>query len=99
MRSRSSNRPSGIGQSTMRDACDASTQIHGPFKIKGSVAHDLCALPKGHALRNVSDYAWYNSNCWVDLFPKLALRVLRNVKFTGDTDFLKQNWRTLKFGF
>ena len=75
------------------------TQIHGPFKIKGSVAHDLCALPKGHALRNVSDYAWYNSNCWVDLFPKLALRVLRNVKFTGDTDFLKQNWRTLKFGF
>jgi len=75
------------------------TQIHGPFKIKGSVAHDLCALPKGHALRNVTDYAWYNSNCWVDLFPKLALRVLRNVKFTGDTDFLKQNWRTLKFGF
>jgi len=75
------------------------TQIHGPFKIKGSVAHDLCALPKGHALRNVSDYAWYNSNCWVDLFPKLALRVLRNVKFTGDTDFLKKNWRTLKFGF
>lgn len=75
------------------------TQIHGPFKIKGSVAHDLCALPKGHALRNVTDYAWYNSNCWVDLFPKLALRVLRNVKFTGDTEFLKKNWKTLKFGF
>jgi len=75
------------------------TQIHGPFKIKGSVAHDLCALPKGHALRNVSDYAWYNSNCWVDLFPKLALRVLRNVKYTGDRDFLKKNWRILKFGF
>jgi non-lysosomal glucosylceramidase len=75
------------------------TQIRDAFKIKGSVAHDLGALPKGHALRNVSDYAWYNNNYWVDLFPKLALRVLRNVKFTGDTDFLKKNWRTLKFGF
>jgi uncharacterized protein (DUF608 family) len=75
------------------------TQIRDAFKIKGSVAHDLGALPKGHALRNVSDYAWYNNNYWVDLFPKLALRVLRNVKFLGDTDFLKKNWRTLKFGF
>jgi non-lysosomal glucosylceramidase len=35
----------------------------------------------------------------VDLFPKLATRVLRNVKFLGDTDFLKRNWKTLKFGF
>jgi non-lysosomal glucosylceramidase len=35
----------------------------------------------------------------VDLFPKLATRVLRNVKFTGNTDFLKKNWKTLKFGF
>ena len=59
------------------------TQIRDAFKIKGSVAHDLGALPKGHALRNVSDYAWYNNNYWVDLFPKLALRVLRNVKFLG----------------
>jgi uncharacterized protein (DUF608 family) len=75
------------------------TQIRDAFKIKGSVAHDLGAMPKGHALRNVSDYAWYNNNYWVDLFPKLALRVLRNVKFIGDTDFLKKNWRTLKFGF
>jgi len=25
--------------------------------VKGSVAHDVGALPKGHALRNVSDYA------------------------------------------
>jgi non-lysosomal glucosylceramidase len=75
------------------------TQIRGPFKIKGSVAHDLGALPKGHALRNVSDYAWYNNNYWVDLFPKLALRVFRNVKFLQDTDFLKKNWDTLKFGF
>jgi uncharacterized protein (DUF608 family) len=75
------------------------TQIRDTFKVKGSVAHDLGALPKGHALRNVSDYAWYNNNYWVDLFPKLALRVLRNVKFLGDTGFLKKNWETLKFGF
>jgi non-lysosomal glucosylceramidase len=75
------------------------TQIRDAFKIKGSVAHDVGALPKGHALRNVSDYAWYNNNYWVDLFPKLALRVLRNVKFLDDVDFLKKNWKTLKFGF
>ncbi len=75
------------------------TQIRDAFKVKGSVAHDLGALPKGHALRNVSDYAWYNNNYWVDLFPKLATRVLRNVKFTGNIDFLKKNWETLKFGF
>jgi uncharacterized protein (DUF608 family) len=35
----------------------------------------------------------------VDLFPKLALRVLRNVKFLGDVNFLRRNWDTLKFGF
>lgn len=75
------------------------TQIRDAFKVKGSVAHDLGALPKGHALRNVSDYAWYNNNYWVDLFPKLAIRVLRNVKFLGDVDFLRKNWETLKFGF
>ncbi|MFA5784971.1 MAG: GH116 family glycosyl hydrolase [Phycisphaerae bacterium] len=75
------------------------TQIWDEFKVKGSVAHDLGALPKGHALRNVSDYAWYNNNYWVDLFPKLATRVLRNVKFMGNTEFLKKNWKTLKFGF
>jgi len=75
------------------------TQIRDAFKVKGSVAHDVGAMPKGHALRNVSDYAWYNNNYWVDLFPKLATRVLRNVKFLGDTDFLKRNWKTLKFGF
>ena len=74
------------------------TQIRDAFKTKGSVAHDLGAMPKGHPLRNVSDYAWYNNNYWVDLFPKLMMRVLRNVKFTGDLDFLKQNWATLKFG-
>ena len=75
------------------------TQIWDAFKVKGSAAHDLGALPKGHALRNVSDYAWYNNNYWIDLFPKLATRVLRNVKFTGNIDFLKKNWDTLKFGF
>ena len=74
------------------------TQIRDAFKVKGSVAHDVGALPKGHALRNVSDYAWYNNNYWVDLFPKLVMRVLRNVKFTGDFEFLKKNWETLKFG-
>lgn len=75
------------------------TQIKDAFKVKGSVAHDLGALPKGHALRNVSDYAWYNNNYWVDLFPKLATRVLRNIKFIGNTAFLKKNWKTLKYGF
>jgi uncharacterized protein (DUF608 family) len=76
----------------------ALTQIRDAFKTKGSVAHDVGAMPKGHPLRNVSDYAWYNNNYWVDLFPKLMMRVLRNVKFTGDVDFLKKNWETLKFG-
>jgi uncharacterized protein (DUF608 family) len=77
---------------------ESMTQIRDAFKTRGSVAHDLGAMPKGHPLRNVSDYAWYNNNYWVDLFPKLAMRVLRNVKFTGDLDFLRQNWETLKFG-
>jgi len=75
------------------------TQIYDQIKVKGAVSHDVGALPKGHPLRNVSEYSWYNDNYWVDLFPKLATRVLRNVKFTGDTDFLKVNWKTLKFGF
>lgn len=74
------------------------TQIRDAFKVKGSVAHDVGALPKGHALRNVSDYAWYNNNTWVDLFPKLAMRVLRDVKFLGDDELLRKNWETLKFG-
>jgi non-lysosomal glucosylceramidase len=74
------------------------TQVRDAFKVKGSVAHDVGAMPKGHPLRNVSDYAWYNNNYWVDLFPKLVMRVLRNVKFTGDIEFLRSNWETLKFG-
>jgi hypothetical protein len=75
------------------------THIKAPTKIKGSVSHDLGAMTFGTPLRNISEYAWYNTNYWIDLFPKLALRVLRNVKYTGDTDFLKKNWDTLKFGF
>jgi len=74
------------------------TQIRDDFKTKGSVAHDVGMMPKGHPLRNVSDYAWYNNNYWVDLYPKLMMRVLRNVKFTGDMEFLRSNWETLKFG-
>jgi uncharacterized protein (DUF608 family) len=75
------------------------TQIYDQIKIKGSVSHDVGHMAKGHPLRNTSEYSWYNDNYWVDLFPKLATRVLRNVKFTGDTEFLKKNWKTLKFGF
>ncbi len=75
------------------------THIKAATKIKGSVSHDLTALTFGNPMRNKSEYAWYNTNYWIDLFPKLALRVLRNVKYTGDTVFLKDNWKTLKFGF
>jgi uncharacterized protein (DUF608 family) len=75
------------------------THIKAPIKIKGSVSHDLGAMTFGTPLRNISEYAWYNTNYWNDLFPKLALRVLRNVKYLGDTEFLKKNWDTLKFGF
>jgi hypothetical protein len=75
------------------------THIKAPTKIKGSLSHDLTALTFGNPMRNISEYAWYNTNYWIDLFPKLSLRVLRNVKYTGDIDFLKKNWETLKFGF
>jgi uncharacterized protein (DUF608 family) len=75
------------------------THIRAATKIKGSVSHDLTALTFGNPMRNKSEYAWYNTNYWIDLFPKLALRVLRNIKYTGDTNYLKKNWKTLKFGF
>jgi uncharacterized protein (DUF608 family) len=75
------------------------TQIWDYVKLKGSVSHDVGAMPKGHPLRGTSDYAWYNDNYWVDLFPKLVTRVLRDAKYLGDTDFVKRNWQTLKFGF
>jgi uncharacterized protein (DUF608 family) len=75
------------------------THIKAPTKIKGSVSHDLTALTFGNPMRNKSEYAWYNTNYWIDLFPKIALRVLRNVKYLGDINYLKKNWKTLKFGF
>ncbi|MGD0351157.1 MAG: GH116 family glycosyl hydrolase [Verrucomicrobiota bacterium] len=75
------------------------THIKAARKIKGSVSHDLGAMTFGTPLRNISEYAWYNTNYWNDLFPKLALRVLRNVKYLRDMEFLKKNWNTLKFGF
>jgi uncharacterized protein (DUF608 family) len=75
------------------------THVKAATKIKGSVSHDLTALTFGNPMRNKSEYTWYNNNYWIDLFPKIALRVLRNVKYTGDIDFLKKNWETLKFGY
>ena len=75
------------------------THVKAATKIKGSVSHDLTALTFGNPMRNKSEYTWYNTNYWIDLFPKIALRVLRNVKYTGDMDFLKKNWETLKFGY
>ncbi len=75
------------------------TQIWDHVKLKGSVSHDVGAMPKGNPLRGTSDYAWYNDNYWVDLFPKLVTRVLRDTKFLGDVNFVKRNWQTLKFGF
>jgi uncharacterized protein (DUF608 family) len=75
------------------------THVKAATKIKGSVSHDLTALTFGNPMRNKSEYTWYNNNYWIDLFPKIALRVLRNVKYAADFDFLKKNWETLKFGF
>lgn len=75
------------------------THIKAPTKIKGSVSHDLGAMTFGCPLRNKSEYTWYNTNYWIDLYPKLALRVLRNVKYTGNIEYVKKNWETLKFGF
>jgi hypothetical protein len=48
---------------------------------------------------NVSEYDWFNTNYWVDLFPKLAQRVARNAKFTNDTEFVAKNWEALQTGF
>jgi hypothetical protein len=75
------------------------THVKAATKIKGSVSHDLTALTFGNPMRNKSEYTWYNNNYWIDLFPKIALRVLRNVKYTGDMEFLKKNWKSLKFGY
>jgi cellobiose phosphorylase len=76
------------------------THIQGPKKLKGSVSHDVGRLTAGNPLRgNVSEYDWFNTNYWVDLFPKLAQRVARNTKFMSDTDFVARNWNTLQTGF
>jgi cellobiose phosphorylase len=76
------------------------THIKGPKKLKGSVSHDVGRLTAGNPMRgNVSEYDWFNTNYWVDLFPKLAQRVARNAKFTNDTEFVAKNWETLQTGF
>jgi uncharacterized protein (DUF608 family) len=76
------------------------THIKGPKKLKGSVSHDVGRLTAGNPMRgNVSEYDWFNTNFWVDLFPKLAQRVARNAKFTNDTEFVAKNWATLQTGF
>ena len=73
--------------------------IYAKKKEEGSVYHDLGSLTYGNALRNRSEYTWYNTSYWIDLFPKLALRVLRDAKYTGDTALVTGNWATLKKGF
>jgi len=76
------------------------THIQGPKKLKGSVSHDVGRLTAGNPMRgNVSEYDWFNTNYWVDLFPKLAQRVVRDAKFTDDPDFVVENWEMLQTGF
>jgi len=76
------------------------THIHDKRKVPGSVFHDLGAMTRGNPLREgLSEYDWYNTNYWNDLFPKLALRVLRNAKFMGDKEFVKNNWEKMQKGF
>ncbi len=77
----------------------ADIHIYACRKEEGSVYHDLGSLTFGNPLRNMSEYTWYNTSYWIDLFPKLALRVLRNAKYTGKLDLVKDNWQTLKKGF
>jgi uncharacterized protein (DUF608 family) len=73
--------------------------IYATKKAEGSVFHDLGSLNFGNSFRDNSDYIWYNTAYWIDLFPKLALRVLRDAKYTGKGDFVTKNWATLKKGF
>jgi cellobiose phosphorylase len=76
------------------------THIRGPKKLKGSVSHDVGRLTAGNPLRgNVSEYDWFNTNYWVDLYPKLAQRVARDAKFTNDPELVTRNWRALQTGF
>jgi cellobiose phosphorylase len=88
----------GDGRHGYRDR--SLTHIRGPKKLKGSVSHDVGRLTAGNPLRgNVSEYDWFNTNYWVDLFPKLAQRVARDAKLTNDTAFVAGNWETLRTGF
>jgi cellobiose phosphorylase len=76
------------------------THIRGPKKLKGSVSHDVGRLTAGNPMRgNVSEYDWFNTNYWVDLFPKLAQRVVRDAKFASDPELVAKNWETLQTGF
>jgi uncharacterized protein (DUF608 family) len=73
--------------------------VYAAKKAEGALFHDLGSLNFGNAFRDVSDYIWYNTAYWIDLFPKLALRVLRDAKFTGETSLVIDNWATMKKGF
>jgi len=73
--------------------------VYAAKKAAGAVYHDLGSLTFGNPLRDRSEYTWYNTSYWIDLFPKLALRVLRDARYTGDTAFVTRNWPTLKKGF
>ncbi len=73
--------------------------VYAAKKAEGALFHDLGSLNFGNAFRDVSDYIWYNTAYWIDLFPKLALRVLRDAKFTGETALVADNWATMKKGF
>lgn len=73
--------------------------VYAAKKSDGAVYHDLGSLTFGNPLRDRSEYTWYNTSYWIDLFPKLALRVLRDEKYTGNTAFVTDNWATLKKGF
>ncbi|HEX3020358.1 MAG TPA: GH116 family glycosyl hydrolase, partial [Chitinispirillaceae bacterium] len=77
----------------------ADIHIYAAKKEEGSVYHDLGSLTFGNPLRNGSEYTWYNASYWIDLFPKLALRILRNVKYTGRLDLITENWLTIKKRF
>jgi len=88
----------GDGRHGYRDR--SLTHIRGPKKLKGSVSHDVGRLTAGNPLRgNVSEYDWFNTNYWVDLFPKLAQRVARDAKLSNDSAFVAENWATLRTGF
>ncbi|MEO6097133.1 MAG: GH116 family glycosyl hydrolase [Fibrobacteria bacterium] len=88
----------GDGRHGYRDR--SLTHIRGPKKLKGSVSHDVGRLTAGNPLRgNVSEYDWFNTNYWVDLFPKLAQRVARDAKLTNDPVFVARNWAALRTGF